>query len=171
MKYSPSGSIAWSTLLGGNNGEVGNAIAVDSGGNAYVAGYSYSTAFNGAPAGGAQSANNGGGDAFVAKLNANATALLYFTFLGGASLDIGNAIAVDSSGNAWIAGQTSSTGIATPGAAQTVLAGGSNADYLTSMAVDSSGSVYLAGKTNSPNFPVVSALQSTLPSNGTSLLM
>lgn len=193
-KYTPSGSIAWSTLLGGNNGEVGNAVAVDSGGNAYVAGYTYSTAFNGAPAGGAQSTNNGGGDAFVAKLNANATALLYFTFLGGPSLDIGSAIAVDSSGNARIAGQTSSTGIATPGAAQTVLAGGTNAfaaelnpsgsaftyvtylggnhaDYLTSMAVDPSGNVYLAGKTNSPNFPVVSPLQTTLPANGTSLLM
>jgi hypothetical protein len=191
-KYSPAGVIVYSSLLGGNNLDVGYAIAADSSGNAYVTGYSYSTTFTGAPAGGAQAVNNGGGDAFVAKINANATGLLYFTFLGGTAYDQGKAIAVDTSGNAYIAGQTASKGLAMAGAVQTVLAGatdgfvaklnaagsvfsyitylgGTRQDYLTSLALDGSGNVYLAGYTDSVNFPTASPIQATLPGNGTSL--
>jgi photosystem II stability/assembly factor-like uncharacterized protein len=191
-KYSPAGAIVYSTLVGGDSADSGNAIAVDSVGNAYVTGYSYSTSFTGAPAGGAQAADAGAGDAFVAKLNQTGTALLYFTFLGGTGFDEGFAIAVDTSGNAYIAGQTTSSGLATPGAVQTAATGltegfaarlnaagssfgyvtylgGIRENYLTSMALDAAGDVYLAGYTNSANFPIVSALQTTIPGNGTSL--
>ncbi len=191
-KYNPAGEIVYSTLLGGNFGDSGNAIAVDSSGNAYVTGSSSSSTFTGAPSGGAQSTNNGFNDAFVAKLNSNGTGLLYFTFLGGTGFDLGKAIAVDTSGNAYIAGQTTSNGLATAGAAQTVLAGGtdgfaarlnatgtafsyvtylggSRQDYPTSLALDGSGNVYLAGYTDSVNFPTSAATQPALPGNGISL--
>ncbi len=191
-KYSSGGSIVSSALLGGDGSDQGYAIAVDSIGDAYVTGSSTSTTITGAPAGGAQPVNNGGGDAFVAKWNADATALFYFTFLGGSALDQGNAIAVDSAGNAYIAGYTNSAGLATPGAAQTSSAGpttgfvaklnaggsafgyityigGNRYDTVTAMALDSSGNVYVAGNTDSENFPVVNPLQATLPLNGTSL--
>jgi len=191
-KYSPSGALLYSTLLGGNSTE-GYGIAVDTAGNAYVTGNSTSSAFTGAPAGGAQAANNGAGDAFVAKLNANATALLYFTFLGGTGFDEGLAIAVDSMNNAYIAGQTGSTGLATAGAAQTALAGGIDGfaaklnptgsaftyvtyiggireDYLQGLALDGSGNVYVTGSTDSLNFPLVQPIEPMFPGYGISLI-
>ena len=132
--------------------------------------------FPGAPGGGAQTSNNGGGDAFVAKLNSNATAVMYFTFLGGTGLDFGSTIAVDALGDAYISGQTTSTGLATAGAAQTSFAGvtdgfaaelnpsgsafsyvtylgGNHENYLRGLALDGSGNVYLTGSTDSANFP------------------
>lgn len=121
-KYTAAGAVVYSTLLG-STGTRALAIAADSSGNAYVTGVSHDTTFPGAPTGGAQSANGGNGDAFVAKLNASGSALDYFTFLGGAQLDQGAAIAVDKSGDAYITGQTSSTGLATTGAAQTAFGG------------------------------------------------
>jgi uncharacterized protein (TIGR03437 family) len=190
-KYSPAGAVLYSTLLGDGN-SYGYGIAVDSTFNAYVTGLSYDSTFPGAPGGGAQTTNNGSGDAFVTKLNPNATALLYFTFLGGTAYDYGLALAVDSSGDAYVAGRTSSTGLATASAAQTTLAGIDNAfaaelnpsgsaftyvtylggnrnNYLSGMALDGSGNVYLTGYTDSTNFPTTAAFQPTLPINGVSL--
>jgi hypothetical protein len=192
-KYSPAGVVLYSTYLGGNSTDYGYGIAVDSAGDAYVTGYSDSGTFTGAPAGGAQTANNGNGDAFVAKLNPSGSALLYFTFLGGANLDEAKSIAIDGSSppNAYIAGYTSSTGLATASAAQTTLAGGQDGfiaklngagtaftyvtylggnrtDQINGITVDSSGNAYVAGQTESNNFPSVSAIQS-LPGNGISL--
>jgi len=120
-KYSPTGTLVYSALpLYGTI----QAIAVDSAGEAFVTGITTGGPFTGIPPGGAQGVNNGGGDAFVAKLSADATKLIYFTFLGGTGLDQGTGIAVDSQGYAYIAGQTDSTGLATPGTAQQTLAGG-----------------------------------------------
>jgi len=197
-KFSPEGAILYSTLLG-SGGTGGEAIAVDSLGSAYVTGNTTATSFPGAPAGGAQPTNGGGVDAFVAKLNPGGTALTYFTFLGGAGSEGGSAIAVDSSFNAYIAGTTSSTGLATAGAAYTTLMGGTNAfaaklnsngsgftyiTYLGGNRVDTGGlngfgglaldasvppNVYLSGSTDSNNFPTVLPLQSTFPGIGTSL--
>jgi len=113
--------LVYSTYLGGSNGDSGNGIAVDSSGNAYVAGITYSTDFPTANA--FQPANPQGqcsdgnsnypcGAAFVTKLNAAGTALVYSTYLGGSSPGSGDgasAIAVDSSGNAWVTGATTST--------------------------------------------------------------
>ena len=191
-KYSPAGAIVYSATTGGDSNDTAQAIAVDSAGNAYITGASYSTTFAGAPAGGAQTTNNGSPDAFVAKLNANATALLYFTFLGGTGVDQGEAIAVDAVGNAWIAGQTGSDGLSTQGAAQTTRAGamdgfaarlnaggtafnyvtylgGSGEDFVNGLALDASGNVYLVGRTDSKDFPAVSAIEPVKIGNGTSL--
>ena len=197
-KFSPQGALLYSTLLGSGT-TYGEAVAVDSLGSAYVTGQTNASAFPGAPAGGAQHANGGGFDAFVAKLNPGGTALSYFTFLGGAGTEGGTAIAVDPSFNAYIAGTTTSTGLATGGAAQTTLRGGTNAfvaklnasgkaftyvTYVGGNRVDNGGlngkvglaldasvppNVYLTGSTDSTNFPTVLPLQSTLPENGTSL--
>ncbi len=126
--------LLYSTYLGGSKDDEGVAIAVDASGNAYVAGATLSTDFP-VTAGALQTkfAGTGGqpffgtgtpyvavGDVFVAKLNATATALTYSTYLGG-SLDDGvSAIAIDASGNAYVAGGTISPNFpVTAGAFQT----------------------------------------------------
>ena len=77
-------------------------IAVDSAGNAYVTGYTVSTDF---PTANALFPTSGGPqDAFVTKLNPAGSALVYSTYLGGSGSDTGSAIAVDSSGNAYVTG-------------------------------------------------------------------
>src|SRR5262249_22917623 len=70
------------------------------------------------PANALQGTNAGSGDAFVLKLNPGDTALLYSTYLGGSSSELSNGIAVDTSGNAYIAGQTASTDFPTANAFQ-----------------------------------------------------
>ena len=102
----------------------GAGIAVDSAGNAYVTGFTFSTNFP-TTAGAFQTTNGGGTDAFVTKLNAAGTALVYSTYLGGSGNDDGHGIAVDSAGNAYVTGFTISTNFpTTPGAFQTTNSGG-----------------------------------------------
>ena len=192
-KFSSSGGLVYSTLLGGTNTDVAYAIAADAGGNAYVTGYSYSTGFANVSTGGAQPANAGNSDAFVAKVNPAGSALGYFTFLGGSSWDYGSAIAVDAGGNAYVGGYTNSTDFpATAGALQTVpggaydgfvaklnsagsafsyatYLGGSRQDYLYGLAIDGSGNAYVTGRTNSSQFPTASAIEGNLPGNTVSL--
>ncbi len=120
----------YSTYLGGSSNDSGYGIAVDSAGNAYVTGYTASTNFPTLNA--YQSTNSAGADgtAFVAKLKpaaSGAASLLYSTYLGGGSYDFGNGIAVDSAGNAYVTGQTTSTNFPTLKAYQSTLAGGQNA--------------------------------------------
>src|SRR5207247_6017383 len=99
-------------FLGGGCDDFGSGIAVDAGGNAYVTGTSCSKGTGNSPfpaTGGAfqtQNGDNSGNtfDAFVAKFGP-AGALGYCTFLGGTSDESGNAIAVDSSGNACVVGE------------------------------------------------------------------
>jgi hypothetical protein len=99
--------LAYSTYLGGSNGDSGNGIAVDAAGDAYVAGLTASTNF---PTANATQSKFGGGqtDAYVAKLNASGSALLYSTYLGGggSGQDNGLGIAVDAAGNAYVTGFT-----------------------------------------------------------------
>lgn len=104
-------SLLYSTYLGGSNGEdSGRGIAVDAAGNAYVAGVAYASNF---PTKNAFQATKGGSDdAFVAKLNTRLTgaaSLVYSSFLGGSSSDVGRAIAIDSTGNAYVTGYTYSS--------------------------------------------------------------
>ena len=99
--------LTYSTYLGGGGGDVGQGIAIDSSGNAYVTGNTSSTNFP--TANPLQAIMEGTEDAFVAKLNATGTALVYSTYLGGSSVNDGFGIAVDSSGNAYVTGSTSST--------------------------------------------------------------
>src|SRR5208282_1712902 len=112
-------SLVYSTFLGGSGSDEGNGIAVDSSGNAYVTGYTTSTDF---PTLNPLQANYGGtGDAFVAELtwNGSALSLVYSTYLGGSGDDQANGIAVDSSGNAYVTGSTTSTDFPLANAFQT----------------------------------------------------
>src|SRR5262249_8513688 len=132
----------------------------------------------------------GGGsrDAFAAKLNASGAALIYSTYLGGDSQDAGYGIAVDSSGNAYVCGSTSSANFPiTAGAYQTTIGGGGNAfatklnvngdslEYSTylggalanSVAVDALDNAYLTGIAGA-NFPTTeNAFQRTPGGDGT----
>ena len=105
--------LTYSTYLGGSMQDAGDAIAVDGAGNAYVVGFTGDANFP-TTTGAVQSANNTGGyntvgTAFVAKLNSSGTALVYSTYIGGSTYDYATAVAVDNSGDAYVAGYTSST--------------------------------------------------------------
>ena len=107
-KFNPTGSgLVYSTYLGGNARDTGSGIAVDGAGNAYVTGYTVSTNFP--TQNPAQSTMAGAGDAFVTELNPSGTALLYSTYLGGSGVDEAYGIALDSSGNVYVTGDTVST--------------------------------------------------------------
>jgi hypothetical protein len=148
---SGSGSLKYSTYLGGTNGETGNGIQVDATGNAYVVGGTASSGLP--PAGfpvtsGALQQNypgNVNGDAFVTKLNpagGGTSDLVYATFFGGGNgtfADYAGAIAIDASTplNVYITGSTSSSNLPVwpnPGALQTTLNGTSDA-FVAKMAL------------------------------------
>ncbi|HEV2835252.1 MAG TPA: SBBP repeat-containing protein, partial [Pyrinomonadaceae bacterium] len=174
----------YSTYFGGSTSDSANGIAIDAGGNAYIAGSTTSTNFPTLNA--IQPVNGGGGDAFVTKLNAAGSAAVYSTFLGGNAGDSGIAIAVDASGNAYVGGTTFSQNFPTSNAFQPANAsfngdaflakinpsgsafvystflGGTGTDQCFAIAVDSNGSAYLAGTTGSASFPVLGAPQPAL---------
>ncbi len=182
--------------IGGSSTDVGNAIAVDGSGNAYVTGYTASTDATFPVTVGPDLTFNGRDfDAFVAKVNAAGTALDYCGYIGGSTNDFGNGIAVDSSGNAYVTGWTESSEATFPvtvgpdltyngatsagfgdafvakvNAAGTALVycgyiGGSGGDQGNGIAVDTSGNAYVAGWTNSDQttFPVTVGPYVTLP--------
>jgi hypothetical protein len=147
-KLNATGSaLVYSTYLGGSgisaqlsaSSDAGNAIAVDNAGNVYVTGQTYSADFPVTP-GAFQTTNpavvNGTSNAFISRLNATGTALVYSTYLGGSGIslgipyysgDQGNAIALDAAGNVYVAGQAASTDFpVTPGAIQTTNHGAAN---------------------------------------------
>jgi hypothetical protein len=117
-KFNPAGSaLVYSTYLGGFKADQGNAIAVDSAGSAYVTGITTSSNFP--VANPIQQEEVGSGNAFVSKFNPTGSALVYSTYLGGGGGDLGNGIAVDSAGNAYVTGYTLSSDFpTTPGAFQ-----------------------------------------------------
>jgi beta-propeller repeat-containing protein/centrosomal CEP192-like protein len=186
---SPGGStLVYSTYLGGTGDDFGRGIAVDSFGNAYVAGFTSSVDF---PTKNAfQSANAGFLDAFVTKLSPSGSTLVYSTYLGGTGEEQCTGIAVDSAGHAYIAGATESTDFPTKNAIQpthagglrdafvTKIAGAGNAliystylggsvtDYGSAIAVDSAGDAYVVGSTNSFDFPTANAIQPTFAGGG-----
>ncbi len=181
-------SLVYSTYLGGTGGggEVGLGIAVDAAGSAYVTGYTSSTDF---PTMNPMQATYGGGsfDAFVAKLDAAGSSLVYSTYLGGGGQDVGASITVNSSGNAYLTGFTRSSNFPTSNPLQPSFGGGSDfgdgfvaelnptgtallySTYLGGSAddagqgikVDSSGNAYVSGFTDSANFPTVNPVQPT----------
>ncbi len=109
VKVSADGSsLVYCTFLGGAGSDVANGVAVDSGGNAYIAGQTTSNQVTFPATQGPQITYNGGSDAFVARLNAFGTDLTYCGYIGGNQDDEGHAIAVDSGGAAYVAGGTSS---------------------------------------------------------------
>lgn len=96
--------LSYSTLLGSNNTEAANGIAVDSLGNAYVTGTTEFSGFPTTPGAFRAAASRGG--AFVTKLDPTGSSLVYSTYLSGIDPNStrGSAIAVDASGNAYITG-------------------------------------------------------------------
>jgi hypothetical protein len=183
-KLNAAGSaLVYSTYLGGSSVDYGYGIAVDSFGNAYVTGRTYSTDFPTADP--LQPSYGGDLDAFVAKLNAAGSALVYSTYLGGSRYDEGNGIAVDFAGNAYVTGLTYSSNFPTANAFQptcggcgsyadafvtklnaagsalvysTYLGGGSD-EYGYGIALDSAGNPYVTGQTSSTDYPTVNPLQ------------
>ena len=110
-KFSADGhALLYSTYLGGSGNDSGYGVALDGANNIYVAGSTTSTDF---PVAGAlpalQSHNAGGTDGFLSKLNAAGTSLLYSTYLGGSGDDEVYGLAVDATGHAYLAGDTTST--------------------------------------------------------------
>jgi hypothetical protein len=190
-------ALVYSTYLGGSAYEhgginvdfhstkPGNRIAVDTAGNAYVTGYTWSTDFPTMNA--LQPANRGQADVFVSKLNAAGTALIYSTYLGGSGTagDYAYGIAVDIAGNAYITGNTSSSDFPTANAFQplkrnredafiaklnptgtalnySTFLGGDGSDFAYSITLDGPGNAYVVGETFSTNFPVKNPLQPDL---------
>lgn len=176
-KFDPAGAIVYATYLGGSGSDRAWSIAVDSLGNAYVAGTTSSNDFP-ITVGAFDSSLNGADDVFVVKLDPTGTSLVYATFLGGTGDEGANAIALDSAGNAYVAGGTDSTDFPTTiGAFDTskssadrdafvaklnstgsslvysTYVGGSAFDYARSVAVDTAGHAYLTGPTESTDFP------------------
>jgi hypothetical protein len=169
--------LVYATFLGGNYWDDGNGIAVDGAGSAYVTGESFSSDFPTTP--GAFDTSFGE-EAFVVKLNASGTGLIYATFLGGSDYEEGNAIVLDEVGNAYVTGQTWSPDFATPGAFDTsyngtpgfdgdafaakvnatgtelvyaTYLGGNREDWGLAIGVDQAGNAYVTGTTYSLDFP------------------
>jgi hypothetical protein len=187
-RLNPSGALSYSTYFGGSGTDVATALALDSSGNAYVAGYTASVNFPTTAA--VPQTRYGGGynDAFLMKITASG-GLSYATLLGGTGDDVANTVAVDANGNAWIAGSTDSASLPVYHAIQTTLAGttnillaclnasgtawntltylgGSVADIANAITLDSSANVYLAGTTLSQNFPLTAGAYQTSSHGG-----
>ncbi len=193
-KFSADGqSLVYSAYLGGTFGSEGAAVAVDVSGNAFVAGQTGATDFPTTP-GANQTTSGGNGDVFVAKVNPTGTALLYSTYIGGPGGEGANAIAVDSFGDAYIAGRSAS-GAGYPTTANAVQAtsslccglssaivselspdgatllystylGGSGDTYANGIALDGQGNAYVTGYTASSTFPTTSGAYQTSYSGG-----
>jgi len=142
-KINADGSLGYSTYLGGSNNDIGNAITVDSAGNAYVTGSTMSAPPNGFPItlGSFQPVFGGNIDAFVTKLNADGS-LGYSSYLGGGNLDEGRSITVNSAGNAYVTGNTSSIDFPTINPLQPNNNGGSSDAFVTRISADGSSLVY-----------------------------
>lgn len=177
-KISADGStLLYSTYVGGSENDAGNAIAVNASGAAFVAGETASGTDFPITRGALQTSFGGGLDAFVFELNAAGTALTYSTYLGGTGDDIANGVALDSSGDAYIVGSTTSTNFPTVNAIQatpngvassfvsklnasgsaltfSTYLGGSENDFASAVALDTLNNVYVTGATQNPNFPV-----------------
>ena len=169
--------LVYSTFLGGGGYDDGWSIAVDSGGSAYVSGWTNSANFPVA-LGSFDLSLDGGWDVFVAKLNPAGNSLVYCSYLGGSNDEWRGAIAADAAGKAYLTGWTSSTDFpTTPGAFDVSLngqedayvvvlnvtgsglvystfVGGSHSDDGRGIALDFASNVYVTGDTNSTDFPV-----------------
>ena len=139
LRLDASGNSKYGVSLGSGGDNRGNGIAIDGAGNAYVTGLASSSGFL-ITAGAYQATSGGGGDAFIAKLNTNgasdATSVVYSTYLGGASDDEGNAIAIDGSGNAYVTGQTIGSFPVTAGAFQSTVGGGLGDVFLSKLSAN-----------------------------------
>ncbi len=170
-------ALQFSTYLGGELNDQANAIALDAAGNVHVAGMTASENFPTTPG---ALFGFGGDDPFVTKLNPQGSALIYSTYLPGDGIDGARALAVDGSGNAWVAGYTASDNFPVMGPLQprrsgrdafiaqlsdtgairfSTFYGAEGDDDAYAIALDSRGRAHVAGTTASTGFPVTAALQ------------
>jgi hypothetical protein len=203
-KVTPVGdAFVYSTLLGGTNSDAGFRIAVDTVGNALLTGSSQSVDFPNTLTNlagltvGFTNNNSRNTDTFMAKISREG-ALVYSTRFGGTKEDVGWDIALDSVGNTFIIGTTTSSSFPThsatnfppPEKAKSTLQsvfvtafsadassllysltlGGKQNDMGLGIATDFAGNVYIVGKTQSTDFPVVNPLQGSLVGNNDSFL-
>lgn len=177
-KLNDTGSaLVYSTFIGASDYEEAHGIDVDASGNAFITGATRSADFP-TTVGAYNETNNGYYDAFVVKLNDSGTDLVYSTFLGGASTEMGRDIAVNTVGNAFVAGYSTGNDFpVTSGAfddtkggysegfiaklnpsgtdlVYSTYLGGSDDDHVYGIALDNSGFAYLTGRTDSTDFPV-----------------
>jgi hypothetical protein len=184
---SDGATVLYMLTLGGNGDTEARAIAIDATGNAYVTGETSASDFPVKNALHATCSLNSvracSGDAFLTKLNPDGS-IAFSTYLGGSGEDGANAIALDSTGNIYIAGATSSTDFpvfkplqSTPGGegdafiakiagdgSRVLYAtyfGGRGVDEARGMAVDAAGNAYVTGVTQSTDFPTAKAIQSS----------
>ncbi len=173
--------LVYSTFLGGSGQDWGRGIDVDSDGNAYLTGLTFSSNF---PLKNAYQSTNQGLDIFIAKLYSSGDSLIYSTFLGGSSDDYGYDLCLGPDNTAYITGLTYSsdfplddhfltdqplidafvTGISSDGStlAFSSYLGGDNNDFGYGIAVDQGGSCYITGSTSSTDFPLQNPYQSSL---------
>lgn len=177
-KLNPMGTApVYSTYLGGQWNDSGTGIAVDASGSAYITGLAGSPDFP-TTTGAFDTTYNGEADVFVTKLNPAGSTLVFSTFLGGTMNESGSGIAVDTSNNVYLSGDTSSTNFpTTPSAFATTdsdvdhsdafvvklsadgsvllhgtYLGGSESDWAYGIAVDAWGTAYVTGQTYSADF-------------------
>lgn len=187
-KFNAEGSgLLYSTLLGGSADDVGRSLAIDTEGNAYVAGDTFSTNFPTIKP--MQPANAGRRDVFVAKVNPVGTALVFSTYFGGSGEELG-ALSLDAANNIYLVGLTTSTNLPQLHSMQPVFGGGTWDAFVTkinpdgaslvwssylggdsndqgaAIAADRTGNIYIAGATASGNYPVANPFQTRSKGGG-----
>jgi hypothetical protein len=191
-KLTAAGAITYFTFLGGSGYDQGIAIAADSSGDAYVAGYTNSVSFPGNPPG-VHTANAGGYDAFIAEVSPNASSVTWLTFLGGTGNETTTGMVRDkSSGMLYVAGSTTSTDLPTTagviqpsakGPEQGFIAslnqsgafgfvtylGGRKVDIINAITEASSTQLVVAGTSSSSNLISEHAIQPAFAGNSVSL--
>jgi hypothetical protein len=190
VKMNAAGTgLAYATFLGGSSGERSYGIAVDGAGSAHVTGRTESSNFP-TTAEAFDRSHNGDRDAFVVKVNAGGTELVYATFLGGSGGDSSFGIVVDGAGSAHVTGRTYSSNFPTTaeafdrnhngdrdafvvkvsaGGTELVYAtflGGSGGDGGRGIVVDGAGSAYVTGYTKSFDFPTTAGAFDTSYNGG-----
>jgi uncharacterized protein (TIGR03437 family) len=168
--------LIYSTLLGGSGDDSAVGLSLDSSGNAYVAGYTYSADFP-VTKGVLQLVLLGPSDAFVTKVDPTGASVVFSTFLGGSRSDGAVAIFLDGPGAIYVAGSTMSSNFPVLAPFQTALAGGADGyavkldpagskilqgsliggsadDNVVAAAIDGAGNVYLTGSTASTDLPI-----------------
>ena len=178
-KYTASGALTYSIVLGGTREDLVIDVAVDSSGAAVVTGETTSPNFPTVNA--IQAARSGPRDAFVTRISPSGNSLIFSTYLGGSGFDDGLALAADAVGNTYVGGHTTSADFPVRLPTQPFNAadgffamldpegrlrhatflGGNSHDEVSGIALGPSGSVYAAGTTLSTNFPIAQAFQPT----------